>query len=111
MRDAGGLLSADEVADALRISAEDSTAKPSLLSIPIQNGELAWPRFQFESRDMLHGVETVLEAINVNDAWSRLHFFLPLQELDGRTPVQAIRDGSLDEVVLAAKHFGEHGAS
>jgi hypothetical protein len=61
---------------------------------------------------MLCGVEKVLEAMNVIDPWAKLNFFLlQLQELEGKTPIQAIRKGSVEPVVLAARHFGDHGAS
>jgi hypothetical protein len=78
----------------------------------MEDGELVWPAFQFESRAMIDGVKKVLQMMEGDEPWGQLNFFfLHLQELGGRTPVQAIREGSLDSVVMAASHFGEHGAS
>lgn len=112
LREAGGLLSANEVANLLRISGEELLCRKSLLTISLDDNALGWPAFQFESRAMVDAVERVLQAINVEAPWAQLgFFFLRLQELDGRTPIQAIRDGSLDAVVLAAHHYGYHGAS
>jgi hypothetical protein len=110
--ESGGPLSGREVAKLLGISLEELKAKNYLLAVLMDNGEPGWPAFQFESHVMLSAVEKVCAAVNVDSGWARLSFFfLHLQELDGRTPVQAIREGSLCAVVLAASHFGEHGAS
>jgi len=111
LREAGGPLSAGEVASLLGISLEEVKARP-LLAVLLDNGECVWPAFQFESHAMLSAVEKVRAAVNVEGAWAHLTFlFLHLQELAGRTPVQAIREGSLDAVLLAARHYGDHGAS
>lgn len=58
------------------------------------------------------GISAVVKAIHVNDPWAILNFlFLRLGELEGRTPVEAIREGKVDDAARAAGHFGEHGAS
>lgn len=112
VREAGGPLSAREVATLLGINPEELKAKKSYLAVSMDNGELVWPAFQFESHAMLSAVEKVCAAVNVDGAWAHLSFlFLHLQELGGRTPVQAIREGSLKSVILAASHFGDQGAS
>jgi hypothetical protein len=112
LREAGGPLSAHDAARLLGTSPEALRAGKSLLAVSVDNGKLVWPAFQFESQAMLDAIEKYLAAVNVDEPWAQLNFlFLRLQELDGRTPVQAIRDGSLDQVILAARHFGEQGAS
>jgi hypothetical protein len=112
LREAGGPLSARGAATLLGISSKELKAKKSLLAVSMDNGEVVWPAFQFESQAMLNAIEKLLAAVNVDEPWMRLNFlFLRLQELGGKTPVQAIREGSLDAVILAAMHYGEHGAS
>jgi hypothetical protein len=50
--------------------------------------------------------------MDVEEPWMQLSFFfLRLDELDGGRPVDTLRDGALKSVVLAASHFGQHGAS
>lgn len=71
-----------------------------------------YPAFQFENQAMVAAVAAVLAAIRVDEPWMRLNFFfLHLDELEGRRPIDAIRDGSTEAVIMAARHFGEHGAS
>lgn len=112
LRDAGGGLSVSDASKLLGIDSGELESRDSLLSVPMDSGEFVWPAFQFESRAMIQSIGEVLAAISVDDSWMRLNFFfLKLGELDGRTPVQAIRERSLDAVVLAARHFGDHGAS
>jgi hypothetical protein len=112
LREAGGGMPVGEAAKLLGVNTEELEGCKSLLSVSMDSGAFVWPAFQFESRAMIHGVGEVLAAINVVDPWTRLNFFfLRPDELGGRTPVQAIREGSLDAVVLAAGHFGDHGAS
>jgi hypothetical protein len=112
LREAGGPLSAHDAARLLGSTPEALRASRSLLAVPMDNGEVVWPAFQFESQAMLEAIEKYLAAVKVDDPWVQLGFlYLRLQELDGRTPVQAIRDGLLDQVILAARHYGEHGAS
>lgn len=112
LREAGGGLSVSEASKLLGIDSGELERTHSLLSVPMDSGELVWPAFQFERRAMIHSIGKVLAAIYVDDPWMRLSFFfLKLGELDGQTPVQAIRERSLDVVILAARHFGDHGAS
>lgn len=108
----GGLLSANQTAAKLGISSQALEALTSLIALRTDGEVAGYPAFQFESQAMLKGIAKLLAAIQVDDPWSRLNFcFLRLQELNGRTPVEAIRAGEIDAVVLAASHFGEHGAS
>jgi hypothetical protein len=110
LREAGGLVSVSWAAGMLGVTAQELEAKQPLIFISTDGG--GYPRFQFESEMMLDGVVRTLSAIGVEEPWGQLHFFfLHLNELGGRRPVDAIRDGALDAVVLAASHFGRHGAS
>ena len=54
----------------------------------------------------------IVQAIQVDDPWGRLNFcFLHLGELDGRMPIEAIREGDVEAAIRAARHYGDHGAS
>jgi hypothetical protein len=107
-----GLLSASQAATKLGIAPQALEAMTSLIAVSTDDDVAGYPAFQFESQTMLDAVRRVSAAIEVDDPWMRLNFyFLRLQELDGNTAVEAIRAGEIDAVVLAASHFGEHGAS
>jgi hypothetical protein len=112
---AGGLLSSRTAANLLGISPQALHKRMHngpLVAIGLAGGDLGYPAFQFESEAMQTGVAAVLEAIGVDEPWGRLNFlFLRLDELGGATAVDAIRAGKIAKAVLAASHYGEHGAS
>ena len=109
---AGEPLTAESAAALLAISYEDLKTLASFLAVWMSDGQIRWPSFQFESQIMIDAVPRVLATIGVEGSWPQLSFcFLHMQDLGGRTPVQAIREGDLDAVIVAACHFGEHGAS
>jgi hypothetical protein len=112
---AGGLLSSKKAAEVLGISPRalhKRLSKGSLVALQMAGGGLGYPAFQFENDLMQAGISAVVKAINVNDPWAILSFlFLRLGELEGRTPVEAIRKGKADAAAQAARHFGKHGAS
>ena len=110
---AGGLVGSKQVAGILGISTQGLRELPyrqTLMAVEFE-GALGYPAFQFESEAMRAGVAIILDAIGVDDAWGRLSFmFLELDQLGGKTPIEAIRSGATAAVALAARHFGEHGA-
>jgi hypothetical protein len=109
---AGGLLTAQEAAPLVGTTMQGLGSMRLLIALRMDSGDFGYPAFQFESEAMLTGVSTVLDAINVDEPWACLNFFfMHLDELDDKMPVEAIRNGSIDAVVLAARHFGDHGAS
>ena len=112
---AGGLLTSKRAAAAIGISPQalhKRLTKGSLLAVGITGGDLGYPAFQFETEAMQAGVAAVLKAIRIDDPWARFSFFfLTLDELGEETPVHAIKSGNTEAAVLAAGHYGEHGAS
>jgi len=112
IREAGGLVSAYQAAQLLGITTQALDAEHPLIFVRTDDGNSGYPKFQFESEEMLGAVARVLSTIGVENPWMRLSFFfLCLDELHGRKPIEAIRDGELESVILAATHFGQHGAS
>jgi len=75
LREAGRPLSAREVVTLHGINPEELEAKKSLPAVSMDNGELVWPAFQFESDRMLSAIEKVRSAANVGGAWAFLSFF------------------------------------
>jgi hypothetical protein len=112
----GGSWSSEEVARLLQIS------KTAVLKRLASGRLLAWeeerlgakrfPRWQFDTHGhVLNGLEDVLAILNQNerlDAWAKLLFFLQEKpSLDGRRPLDLLREGKLKEVRLAAGAYAE----
>jgi hypothetical protein len=112
----GGSLSSEEVARLLRIS------KTAVLKRLEAGRLLAWreerlhaarfPRWQFDEHgQVLPGLTAVLDCLNQDeglDAWAKILFFLQTKSsLDGRRPLDWLREGKVTEVCLAAQAYAE----
>lgn len=61
--------------------------------------------------DSIPGLAEVLEALDSVGPWTQLAFLVrPQRGLGGGRPVDLLREGRLDEVLRAARQFGEQGA-
>jgi hypothetical protein len=112
----GGSLSSEETARMLRIS------KTAVLK-RLQAGKLlAWreerlqaaryPCWQFDQNGrVLTGLEEALAILNENkhlDAWGKILFFLQKKtSLEGRRPLDLLREGGAEQVCLAASAYAE----
>ena len=112
----GGNGSSDDVARLLQIS------KTAVLKRLAAGRLLAWreerlraarfPRWQFNAHgQVLDGLEAVLGILNQDerlDAWAKILFFLQEKpSLNGRRPLDLLREGKLKEASLAAQAYGE----
>ena len=112
----GGSWSSEDVARLLQVS------KTAVLKRLAAGRLLAWreerlqaarfPRWQFDEHGhVLAGLEKVLEVLNQDerlDAWGKILFFLQEKpSLDGRRPLDLLREGKLKEVRLAAQAYAE----
>lgn len=107
----GGTVSSSQAAKMLRMTrqAVDKRRKEGkLLAVELGRRGYCYPAWQFG----LRGFEDVLLALPSGDVWERLSFFLnPSDLLEDQTPMQALGEGSnVEDVVRAAKTYGEHGA-
>lgn len=112
----GGVLSARELAAHLGI-----TPPPKGLGRKRLRNQLFWldvgegfvyPAFQVSERGLVAGIREVLEAFRVEDSWMRVHFMLTQDpRLEGRRPIDLLREGRIEEVVKAAAAYGEQGAA
>ena len=115
IQQAGGLLSASEVAKARGLSPQaiyKQRRSHKLLSVPYA-GEEKYPAIQFDREGRpLAGLSSVLEALNLAGPWGTLDFLLsPDNELDGLSPIEILRGhpDRLGELVRLARTQGEHG--
>jgi len=106
----GGAISSAQAAEILKVTrqAVDKRRKAGkLLGLELGKRGYFYPSWQLG----LKGLEDVLAALGGQDFWEKLSFFLnPSDLLDDRAPLEALNNGqNLEEVIRAAKVYGEHG--
>lgn len=110
----GGVLSARELAAHLGIAPQGLGRKRlrnQLFWLDVGEG-FVYPAFQVSERGLVAGIREVLEAFRVEDSWMRVHFMLTQDpRLEGRRPIDLLREGRIEEVVKAAAAYGEQGAA
>jgi hypothetical protein len=114
LRIAGGALTSEKVAEVLNLSRQAVDKRRSsnqLLALTQGRRGYSYPGFQFEEGKTLSGLEDVLNALGALDPWMQLNFFTtPIERLNGKTPIEALRKGNVNEVVRIASTYGEQGA-
>jgi biotin operon repressor len=111
----GGTLSAEEVAELIGISRQAVDKRRSqnqLIGLTQGRRGYAYPAFQFEDGKTLAGLKDVLDALSGHDPWMQSIFFANGNDrLNGKTPLEALRQGKFASIVLAAQAYGEQGAA
>lgn len=82
--------------------------RDSVVAVPGHDGETRFPVWQFESGIRDH-MPKILAALKVpDDGWGRYLFFTQSNpNLDGLTPLEALRANDVEAVIDAAAAFGE----
>jgi hypothetical protein len=111
---AGGGLTSSQVARALSITrqaVDKRRVRRGLLAVPNGSGEYVYPACQFTRDGVITGIEEVLRAFHVRSPWTQLSALLaPAQTLAGKTIIQTLKSGAIEEAVSIAGSFGEQGA-
>jgi hypothetical protein len=111
----GGTLSADEVAKHLGITRQAVNKRRqqgALVGLDAGRHGYLYPVWQFVREGTIADLEPVLEALKEHDAWMQHTFMVSGNtRLKDRTPLEALRQGQLPEVLMAARALGEHGAA
>lgn len=111
---AGGTMTSGQVAEVLNLSRQAVDKRRSLnqlLALTQGRRGYSYPSFQFHEGKTLAGLETVLKALSSVDPWMQLNFFTsPDERLGGKTPIECLRQGNIDEVAKIASTYGEQGA-
>jgi biotin operon repressor len=111
----GGTLSVGQTAEVLGISrqaVDKRRRQGQLIGLTQGRRGYAYPAWQFENGRTLPHVEEVLDLLDEHDPWMQLSFFLNANDrLNGKSPLDALREGQAESVQLAARSFGEHGAA
>ncbi|PTX52302.1 hypothetical protein IQ03_01092 [Gemmobacter caeni] len=109
LRRAGPLLSGAEVARLLGLDAagvEALRAAHGLLAVKIETG-CAYPASQFLGAEVLPGLAVLLQAHAGMDPWVVLDLLLaPDPAMNGRSPLQALREGDAEGL---RRHIAQAG--
>jgi hypothetical protein len=112
LEDAGGALRVSEAAERLGTTPQavhGRRARHSILAVPLPHGEHVYPACQFTPDGVLPGLREFLAGFREVGAWSRLETLLrESPDLDGRSPLQALREGDIEGAVRVAASYGEH---
>jgi len=109
-----GCIKVEEVAKILNISrqAVDKRRRANKL-IGISRGKhsYVYPIWQFKEQSVIQGLESILKHLQDYDPWMQIAFMLePNLRLEQKTPLEELNAGQLENVLLAARVFGEHGS-
>ena len=111
----GGTLSKDAVAQLLHLSLEQVEERRSaghLIGLRSEQDIYVYPAWQFDAKDVLPGLEDVLEDLRDHDPWMQSNFFLSGDlRLDSETPLAELKRGHIEAVRRAARAYGEQCAA
>lgn len=111
----GRAISVEDVSNHLGLArqAVDKRRKSGqLLAVELGKRGYLYPSWQFTKSGTQKGLEEVLGALTGHDPWMQLAFFVNLNDrLGDKSPVQALQENRLEEVLAAAEMYGKHGAA
>jgi hypothetical protein len=106
---AGGLYTLPQVASLLNVSEEavEDRHKAGVLIAVRSGGKYGYPACQFTSDGIVEGLAVVLEAMPLRVDWMRLEWLLvPDDALEGLSPLKALEEGRIDDVIDIARAQG-----
>ena len=111
----GGVFKTEQVAEYLGITPQavnKRRALRQLVGLTFRKRGHVFPAWQFTDRGTVPGLEQVLLALADHDEWMQNVFFInPNTRLGGRRALDLLREGEIQEVLDAAREFGQHGAA
>lgn len=109
IREAGGVLEADLVADWLGMSLPELrryTEAGDLIAVDM-DGRIVYPAFQLKNPTTVLHVRKIISVMPIKAPWMRLEWFLtPDSVLDGDTPWEALQAGRQEVVLDCARSHG-----
>jgi hypothetical protein len=83
----------------------------ALLAVPGPHGRRRYPVVQFSAEGILPGLDEVLNSLPSANGWFRFNFLVnDDSHLNGRRPIDVLKEGKVDLVVRAARAVGVQGA-
>lgn len=111
---AGDAYTAEQLGEVLGISrqAVNEGRKTNLyFGVPSGQTGFAYPKLQVTDTGLLPGLRSFLDAFTLPDPWMKLAVLIePSERLGGRSPLEALRAGDVDDAVMVAATYGSHGA-
>jgi hypothetical protein len=111
---AGGALTSSQAACVLGITrqaVDKRRSRRALLAVPSGSGEYLYPACQFTTDGVIHGLEDVLQAFQIQSPWTQLSALMaPTPALGGKTILEALKSGRLEKAIDVAASFGEQAA-
>ncbi len=116
LRRSGGAYDLDQVRTLLRGISRQAIDKRvqegSLLAIPGPSNHRSFPTLQFNADGtVVEGLKSVREALPTGNPWTVLNFLAePDDRLNGRKPIDLLKEGKIELVVEAARRMAQQGA-
>lgn len=113
---AGGTYRVEEVRKLLNSISRQAVHKKvqegHLLTVPGPGDDLRYPTAQFMGDGtVVPGLKAVQEALPTKNRWAILNYFVqPDSLLNGRKPLDLLKEGQVDLVVESARRYGEMGS-
>ena len=113
----GGVLPVTDVMRLLGLKSRQAVhrrrSRGTLLGLPLGGLTYVYPVWQFDQQGkILSGLPETLAALALLDAWGQAAYLLAGEpRLDDARPLDALRSGRREQVVQAARHYGEQGGS
>lgn len=111
----GGTCSAQEVGamlDITRQAVDNRRKRGKLVAVELGRRGYAYPAWQFQGGAVLPGLDRVLATFPEPGTWALIAFMLNGNAwLSGERPLDALRNGRIEDVVRAASHYGEQNAA
>ena len=108
-------LSSSDVADLLHVSrqaVDKRRKKHQLLGVSLGRRGYLYPAEQFLDGQTVSGLDKVLAALQEYSAWTQLMFLKTGDvRLQGKTPLDCLREGQVEDVVQAAECYGDQSAA
>jgi len=116
LRRSGGAYDLEQVRTLLRGISRQAVDKRvqegSLLAVPGPSNHRSYPTLQFNvDGTVVEGLKAVHEALPTDNPWTVLNFLAqPDDRLNGRKPIDLLREGKVELVVEAARRLAKQGA-
>lgn len=116
LRASGGAFTLDEVRTLLNGISRQAVNKKvqdgHLLAVPGPGDDHRYPTAQFlDDGRPVPGLKAVQDALPTRSPWAVFNFMIqPDALLDGRKPIDVLKEGNVDLVVEAARRYGEMGS-
>jgi hypothetical protein len=109
----GGTLSAEQMARRLHLTRQAVDLRRRnhrLIGLPVGRHGYRYPIWQLGHAGTWPWVPRMINALAPHDSWQQVFFLLsPHPDLEGETPLNALRGGRIEEVITLARTYASYG--